>query len=295
MSKLTTWEQAIRTSYQKFLGVTDKEKANIELGFALQIFQGSPTLQKCEPQSIINAVVNVARTNVTLNPVMRLAYLVPRGKQCVLDFSYMGLISMLKDNDCILTIDSHIVYDDEQFSFDKASNTISHSPIFVETESDHNARKIIGCYSRAVLPSKVVVYEFMPMWEIEKVKKSSTNASSKYSAWTTWRDEMIKKTVIKRHFKMLISLSSANNKKLSAILEIENENSPLKNDFNKPSTPNVNTAFIEESEPKDHTYSARTQKLKEIIGTDVEISDADTDKIKAETEQQKEDYLGSEE
>jgi len=103
------------------------------------------------------------------------------------------------------------------------------------------------------LPTNDVVYEFMPMWEIEKIKQSSTNSSSKYSAWTTWRDEMIKKSVIKRHFKMLISLGNINNEKISTFLQIENENNPLKNNFNKPVKESLKNSFIDEDEIVEET------------------------------------------
>lgn len=245
MNDLTIWQEAIKNSFPKFEAI-NPEKAKSELGFALQLFQNNPQLQKCDPTSIINAVVNVARTSITLHPAMRLAYLVPRGNKCVLDFSYMGMVALLKDNGCIKTIDAHIVYEDEEFDYNLAENKIKHKPKFAKTEADHNSRTILGVYSRAVLPTDDVVFCFMPFWEIEKVRKSSTNSSSKYSAWTTWRDEMIKKTCIKRHFKMLINLGgNIQNDRLSALLEIENENNPLKTDFNK--KPNIKSAFIEDN------------------------------------------------
>jgi len=231
MSNIENWKSAIKDSYAKF-ELINPARAKTELGFANQLFQSNPMLQKCTTESIVNAVVNVARTSITLNPVMRLAYLVPRGDKCVLDFSYMGMVAMLKDNNCIRTIDAKIVYEDEEFDFDMSSNIIYHKPKYSKTEIEHNERIILGCYSRAVLPTNDIVYEFMPMWEIDKIKQSSTNSSSKYSAWTTWRDEMIKKSVIKRHFKMLISLGNINNEKISAFMQIENENNPLKNNLN---------------------------------------------------------------
>ena len=61
----------------------------------------------------------------------------------------------------------------------------------------------------------------MPMWEIEKVKRLSESSNSKFSAWNTWQDEMIKKTVIKRHFKMLISINPT--EALSTALTLEND------------------------------------------------------------------------
>lgn len=223
-NNLTTWKSTLKEAHTKFLAI-DPVKAQTELGFAMQIFQNNDYLQRCDPQSILNAVVNVARTSVTLNPVMRLAYLVPRKNKCVLDFSYMGLVAMLRDNNCIKSISAHIVYEDEEFDYDVAYNKITHKPRFAKTEQEHKSRERIGCYSRATLPNGEVVFEFMPMWEIEKVKSLSMGSSDKFSAWQTWEEEMIKKVVIKRHFKMLISLNPS--EALATALQIENENNAL--------------------------------------------------------------------
>ena len=58
MNKLTTWQNAIKQSFPKFEAI-NPEKARSELGFALQIFQGNAQLQKCDPTSIINAVIDL--------------------------------------------------------------------------------------------------------------------------------------------------------------------------------------------------------------------------------------------
>ena len=230
MNKTSIWMQSLTNAYPKFEAI-NPDKAKSELGFAMQLFQNSEALQKCDPQSILNAVVNVARTSITLNPVMRLAYLIPRKNKCTLEFSYMGLVAMLRDNGCIKSISAHIVYEDEEFDYDIANNKIYHKPRFAKTENEHNSREMIGCYSRATLPNGEIVYEFMPMWEIEKVKRMSDGSSSKFSAWQTWRDEMIKKSVIKRHFKMLISGNPS--EALTTALSVEYENNPLTQNFEK--------------------------------------------------------------
>ena len=269
MSNIQTWKSAIKDSYTKF-ELINPARAKTELGFANQLFQSNPQLQKCTTESIVNAVVNVARTSITLNPVMRLAYLVPRGDKCVLDFSYMGMVAMLKDNNCIKTIDAKIVYEDEDFDYDMSSSIIHHKPNYAKSEIEHNQRVILGCYSRAVLPTNDVVYEFMPMWEIDKIKQSSTNSNSKYSAWTTWRDEMIKKSVIKRHFKMLISLGNINNEKISAFMQIDNENNPLKNNFNNQPKSSIKNSFIEETEiiEEENDFSEHYDNKDEISQDD---------------------------
>ena len=223
---LPSWKKALSESYPKFQAI-NQDKAKAELGFAMALFQSNPQLQKCDPTSILNSVVSVARTSITLNPVMRLAYLIPRSGKCILEFSYMGLIALLRDNGCIRTISAHIVYEDEEFIHNIAENTITHIPKYADTEQLHLARKIIGCYSRATLPTGDTTYEFMPMWEIDKVKKLSKGGF----AWKEWRDEMIKKSVLKRHFKLLISTNTS--EALHTALQIENDNNGLLNAFNK--------------------------------------------------------------
>jgi len=271
MSNLTNWKSSLREAHSKFVAI-NPEKANIELGFAMQIINNSDALQKCEPNSIINAIVNVARTSVTLNPVMKLAYLVPRKGKCVLDFSYMGLVAMLRDNNCIKSISAHIVYEDEQFVYDASLNVINHRPHYAKSEEEHKRRFRIGCYSRATLFNGEVVYEFMPMWEIQKVKSLSEGSSNKFSAWQTWEEEMIKKVVIKRHFKMLISLNAS--EQISNALQIENENNPLIGSFDGKSAvgakkkPSLMSAFDEKQEEFTNQISfldeEQEEPLKEI-------------------------------
>ena len=237
------WKKALTDSYPKFQAL-NPERAKAELGFAMSIFQSNPSLQRCEPTSILNSVVSVARTSITLNPVMRLAYLIPRKGKCILEFSYMGLVALLRDNGCIRTISAHIVYEDEEFEHNIASNQIIHIPSYAQSEAEHNARKIIGCYSRATLPTGDVSYEFMPMWEIDKVK----NMSKGGLAWKEWRDEMIKKSVIKRHFKLLISTNTS--EALTTALQIENENNQLISNYSRSNQRNLMTGFDDLKEKK---------------------------------------------
>jgi recombinational DNA repair protein RecT len=158
---------------------------------------------------------------------------------------------MLRDNNCIKSISAHIVYEDEDFIYDASLNLINHRPKYAKTELEHKKRVRIGCYSRATLPNGESVYEFMPMWEIEKVKSLSEGSNSKYSAWQTWEDEMIKKVVIKRHFKMLISLNHS--EQLSTALQVENESNGLIGGIGVPNAnstskkkPSLMSAFDEE-------------------------------------------------
>tara|TARA_R100001244_G_scaffold132387_2_gene108675 strand:+ start:3181 stop:3984 length:804 start_codon:yes stop_codon:yes gene_type:complete len=222
------WRSNMDSGYFQMLNIYGGEennealtKAKSEFGFALQVFKKSPTLQKCSPESIINAISNIARTSLTLNPVMQLAYLIPRRNQCTLEISYRGMVKLLKDANAIHHIEAYMVFEDEDYSFDPATQSLVHVQKFAKTEVEHNKRGIQGCYTRAILPSGVISYTFMPYWELEKVRAES--ASKEGMVWKKWRDEMYKKTVIKRHAKTLMTDQPS----LLAAMEIDNENNGL--------------------------------------------------------------------
>lgn len=220
--KIPHWKKGVKDAHLKFANI-DKERAITELGFAMQIIEGNQKLQECSAESITNAIINVARTKITLNPVMRLAYLVPRKGKCCLDFSYMGLIGLLAEGKVIKNIKAFNVYEDEEWAYDPINDKMLHRPKYPSSEAEHKARVFKGSYSRAVLFDDSVVYEWMPAWEIDKVKRTSQYYGDG-SIWEKWLEEMQKKTVVRRHYKTLIGLSKAKNKFLEDVMDVEYQN-----------------------------------------------------------------------
>lgn len=218
-------QRALIQAFIKIKEIIGNDKAMIELGFAKQLIAKTPALQKCSLDSIVDSIINVGRLNLTLNPALKLAYLIPRDSKSVLEVSYMGLISILKKSGGCKYIDAFVVYQDEEFNFNPAMGTLHHVPYFAVTETEQKNRKIIGVYSRAILSTNENVYCFMPMWEIDKVRNVSKNKGEKWSAWNLWEEEMIKKTVIKRHFKTLVSGTEL--EEIANAISLEEENNPL--------------------------------------------------------------------
>jgi len=222
------WKANVDNGYFQMLSIYGGEeneealtKAKSEFGFALQSFKKSSSLQKCSADSIVNAIANIARTSLTLNPMMQLAYLIPRKNQCTLEISYRGMVKLLKDANAIHHIEAYMVFADEQYSFNPSTQELIHVQKFAKTEKEHNEREILGCYTRAILPSGIVSYCFMPLWELEKVRAESS--SKEGMVWKKWRDEMYKKSVIKRHTKTLMTDQPS----LLAAMEIDNLNNGL--------------------------------------------------------------------
>lgn len=228
--KVIPWKEALKKAQNKFLAISGKEyETKIEMGFAAMLLEGNEKLRQCEPSSIINAIINVARTGITLNPILKLAHLIPRKGKCVLEFDYKGLVKILKDNGCIKDIQAIIVYEDEKFE-ESYSPIVrpTHEKKYAKTEKEQLKRQYTGVYCQVLLSDNTVIYtQFTPYWEILKAEKVSTSASSEHSPWQRdkWREEMIKKTKIRKDFKTLISGSPDN--KVLAALEVEQENDEI--------------------------------------------------------------------
>lgn len=236
--------EAVRPTFEQ-LNLTGLSFAQ-ELEFACQILAGNTYLQKVDKESIMNSLKNVALTKLSLNPILKYAYLVPRKGKCVLDPSYMGLCKVLTDTGSVIAISAQIVYEKEVASLKikpGAGGDAEYTPDFVSEELG----KIVTVYSVAVLPSGVKHVEFMrrPEWEaIMKRSESYKNYISKLNTpqevqaptWVTDEAEMIRKTVIKRHYKYLPKTDQAD--QVAAVIDLDNQANGI--DFeneNQPNTP----------------------------------------------------------
>jgi len=168
----------------------------------LQILKGNTFLYKVahdNPASLAEAVVNVALTGLTLNPVLSLAYLVPRAGKVCLQPSYMGLCKILTDTGSAKNIYAYVVYKNDLFEMVLGTNpNIIHKP----TMDDRGER--IGVYACAVLADGSKQFEYMDKKEVDKImSKSEAVKASKYSSWTDWWDEMARAKVIRRLYKYI--------------------------------------------------------------------------------------------
>ncbi len=172
-----------------------------EMEFAIQIFEKNDYLAKMNPQSIKNALVNIALSGLTLNPVMKMAYLVPRKGVCCVDPSYQGLVKIVTDTGSVQSIKARVVYEKEPFEIELGTGGFVKHTIYKGT-GDKGAK--IGAYSIAVLNDGKEHIDWMYWPEIMAIKaRSESVKADKQSPWGTDEDEMAKKTVVKRHWKYL--------------------------------------------------------------------------------------------
>lgn len=233
--ELAPWQKTLGMAEQKMqLMIDDPKIVKKEMGFALQAMMGSKKLQECTQQSILDAVLNIARTGLTLSPIYKLAYLVPRKGKAVLDISYMGMCKVLVDAGGFKYIEAHVIYTDEvsgnRFKHDVLTGDFYYDPIYPDTEEEQKKRKAYGVLTIATLGDGSRASMFTPRWKIEKSRRISEGASSEWSPWNNFEDEMYKKTAIRLHYKTLPK--GRLTEQLESTLALEEQNNPV--NFKKP-------------------------------------------------------------
>lgn len=217
MSNITPIQPNFYTPIEtKFIeqGNVDKATFEKEASFAIQHLSNNPYLQKADGNSILKAVLNIAQIGLTLNPVSKYAYLVPRYNgatktlECVLDPSYTGLVKLLTDSGSVNSINCQIVYEGDDIEIDMASDkkVTKHVPYILTGKEKGNP---IAVYSLATLFDGSFHCELMSIKEVHDIRERSESYKAykagkvKSCVWTTDEGEMTRKTCIKRHFKHL--------------------------------------------------------------------------------------------
>jgi len=193
MGVIRTYTDAIVNAKPAFDGIEDCPVSfEREKYFALQICERNTALQNTNMlPSLAHAVRNVALCGITLNPAMKLAYLVPRKGQVCLDISYMGLIKIATDSGSVTHVNCQLVYEKDEFELTQGTTeSLVHKPVAFGDRG-----KLIGVYTIATLHNGEKLIETMSRGEVEQVR---TRSKAKSGPWMTDYNEMARKTCVKR-------------------------------------------------------------------------------------------------
>lgn len=171
-----------------------------EASFAIQALNKNDFLQgiaMSNPDSLKYAVLNVASIGLSLNPVSRLAYLVPRDKQVCLDISYIGLVKLATDCGSVKLVQAQMVFSKDKFKY----RGLGREPIH-EFDPFKDRGDFVGVYCIAMTHDEKFLVEMMTAQEIDKIKSRSEAAKRNSGPWISDFSEMAKKTVIKRASKL---------------------------------------------------------------------------------------------
>lgn len=209
MSNLSLFQKSeslIMSQAKKFVDLSKSHKAvnfEQEAHFALQALRANDFLAKTaaeNPDSLLNAVHNIASVGLSLNPALKHAYLVPRDKKVCLDFGYKGLSHLAMDAGAVLYVQAEIVYEKDKF----ALRGRGQEPLHERDPFSSDRGEVRGAYCVAELTGNKFLVETMTIDEIYAIRdrtqayKAYMDGKVKSCPWVSDEGEMIKKTVIRR-------------------------------------------------------------------------------------------------
>jgi len=233
MSNLTSKALTPVKDRMKALGMLS-EQIEKEASFALQIINRDTQLQKCSPNSILEAIINVANIGLTLNPAANECCIIARwnskanGLQAVLEPMYQGLSRLAMREGVVKQLNTQIVYEKDEITVDAADNV---RPVIHKVNPLADRGKMIGVYCISTDLDGYRQVELMNMIQIEDVRDTSDGYKAfaagkiKSHPWDSNFGEMARKTVIKRLFKYLNR--KGDESKLTNAIELSNNNHGL--------------------------------------------------------------------
>lgn len=223
-TNIAPWKQAIQSAGKRFNEIVaqdhhstvlwDKEKM-----YALQRMTENDRLQQCPPQSIMNAIVNVASVGLTLNPALGLAYLVPRDGACCLDISYRGLVQLAVDSGAIRYVRADLVYENDHFEW----RGLDEKPIHTMNPFSKDRGDVVGVYCYVKTSDGDFLAGTMSVDDVNNIRSLSKAPNS--PAWKNHWGEMAKKVLIKREQKLWPKAAREN---VSRAIEVLNEHEGLR-------------------------------------------------------------------
>jgi len=200
-------------------GYTDVKGIFIrEAEFALQVLRDNPYTLKAataNPESLQRAILNVAATSLSLDPMKKQAYLVPRGGKICLDISYRGMVDVAIGSGSVKWVDAQLVYENDSYEYNGQGVMPTHK--FDPFSKERG--KWTGVWCVAKTADNDYLISQMPEDEVMNIAKRSQAFKAGSGPWKTDFNEMVKKTVIKRGSKIW----PRSDKRLDTAIEVVNE------------------------------------------------------------------------
>lgn len=171
---------------------------------------GKPALQVCTKESVANALLDMVVQG--LNPIKKQGYFIVYGNQLVFQPSYFGVMAVTKRVTNAKSIDAQVIYEDDEVTYDMKGARITnlqHKQKFGNINKD----KIAGAYCVITLPDGTEFIDIMTIDEIRTAWSKSPmwpkgqEVEKQGSTHEQFRQEMAKKTVIRRACKKLLNSS----------------------------------------------------------------------------------------
>lgn len=243
-----------------------------EASFALQILNDNPFLTSVamkNQDSLKNAIINVAAVGLSLNPVKKLAYLVPRDGKVILDISYMGFIHLAAEVGAIKWVAAEIVCKNDVYKFLGHGKQPIHEFDPFASASDRGDAK--GGYCLAKTHDDEFILTQMNGDEILDARERSPSwqahvKDGKTSPWKTDENEMIRKTLIRRAHKIWPMVNTRKAERFVKALDLTSE--PLLDPPAVQTPPKkgaTNKGKAKEKEPPPTPRAVKLQSIRDYL------------------------------
>jgi len=192
--------EAGKTRITSLIG--NKTEATRFMASALTEIKRNPTIMKCEPSSVLGAVLMAAQLKLDIGQTGE-AYLIPYGKNLQVIIGYKGLLTLSYRSGLVKSVTARAVYENDDFRY-----SFGLDEVLEHTPATENRGQLTHVYAIARLKDGAVHFEVMAKTEVDEIRN---NAKSKNSTpWNKHYAEMAKKTVVRRLFKYLPSSTEMN-------------------------------------------------------------------------------------
>lgn len=163
----------------------------------------TPKLLECSPNSILLASLQSAALGLEPNTPLGHAYLVPHWngttRQMEAQFipGYRGLVTLAVQSGEIKTVVARAVYEGDSFEVELGlDERLVHRPLLTDEK-----RPLVAVYSIASFANGAKTFDFMSKAQVDGIRARSKSKDN--GPWVTDYDEMAKKSVIRRHSKLM--------------------------------------------------------------------------------------------
>ncbi len=170
---------------------------------ALVAASRQPKLFQCTKESILQSVMRGAELGLDVSGSLGQAWLVPfynsklRALEAQFIPGYRGLIDLARRGKQVSSIEAHLIYEHDEYELIYGTEP----KLFHKPKLQGDPGPVMAAYMVAVLADGTKQVEVMTLAQLEEVRKRSKAASE--GPWVTDRDEMYRKTVVKRGVKYL--------------------------------------------------------------------------------------------
>lgn len=265
---------------QRFEEMLDR-KAPQFMASIVNLVSASPSLQKCDPNSIMSAAFVAASFDLPIDQNLGFSAIVPYGNKAQFQMMWRGFVQLAVRSGQYKAMNSSEVYEDEILNYNPITKEISFVNDFRITSfrNKRKAEKIVGYYAWFELLNGFKQQLYMTTEEIINHAKQYSKSyqydlrdKKKTSKWTTDFNPMAKKTVIKLLLSKWGILSIDMQKALTEDQKVFNDNSSEYQD--NPET-KIASQFVDPfaNKEKEEPKTAQENALSLINSVDQEIVD----------------------